>query len=118
MTELDDITKGLDGLLNKLAGAQPAEGTQLDDAWVWVQAFADFDYEYAYLVDVRRKSGTKTVSDYLAVFQGYNAKGEHVVRSDWHGKPAIFPKVPDLYAALAWWAEWVRTTRGGEHATG
>ena len=67
-------------LLTKLAAAQPAEGTRVDDlTWCWVQAFADFDYEYAYLVDVRRASyyraKTVTTSDYLAVFKGYDAQG-------------------------------------------
>jgi hypothetical protein len=116
----DLVNDELAGILNKLAAVQPAEGTRVDDTtWMWVQAFADFDYEYAWLVDVRRslfhRAKTVTTSDYVAIFKGYDVHGNSVVRSTWFGHPETFPEVPNLYDALSWWAGWVKETRGTEH---
>ena len=111
-------------LLDKLAAVQLAEGTTLVDGntWAWVQAFCDFDYEYAWLVDVRTSTAYRgslvTTSDYLAIFKGYDAHGVSVVRVTWWGHPATFPDIPNLYDALAWWAAWVKDTRTGEHNHG
>ena len=103
-------------LLSRLAGAQDSEGTRIDtDTWCWVTCFADFDYEYAWLIDVRTSDGTETTSDYLAVFKGYDGHGLSVYRASWWGHAATFPEVPDLYDAMAWWAQWVKDTRSGEH---
>lgn len=110
----------LKGLLRRLAGVQLAEGTNLDDnTWVWVTAFADFDYEYAYLIDVRKGTRARgqpvTTSDYLAFFEGYDGHGQNVVQASWWGHAETFPDVPNLYDALAWWAQWVKETRQGAH---
>jgi hypothetical protein len=100
------------GLLTALARVQPSEGTRLDDdTWVWVQAFADFDYEYAWLLDVRTRTPEGTTSDYIAVFKGYDNHGVQVFRATWRRAPETFPKVPNLYAAMAWWVEWIAQTR-------
>jgi hypothetical protein len=118
------IAHEADAIMTKLAAVQPAEGTKIDalDAWVWVQAFCDFDYEYAWLLDVRHNassdSGDATESDYLAVFKGYDAHGTSVYRATWHRHPVVFPEVPNLYDALSWWATWVKDTRGGFHESG
>jgi hypothetical protein len=109
-------------LMHALAAVQPAEGIRIEAdtlgaTWVWVQCFADFDYEYAWLLDVRlhHEGSNTTESDYLAVYEGYDNHGQAAYRATWWGHPETFPKVPDLYSALSWWAEWVKNTRTGEH---
>lgn len=115
-----DLAHDAESILTALAGVQPADGTKLDDfTWVWVQAFCDFDYEYAWLLDVRVNNGeSATVSDYMAVFKGYDRHGMAVFRATWWDHSAVFPEVPDLYDALSWWAGWVKETRRGEYNGG
>jgi hypothetical protein len=114
------VVSELGALCRRLAGVQDSEGITTHvlaeyDVWLWVQCFADFDYEYAWLVDVRWRDGDSTVSDYLAIFEGYDQHGKTAFRCAWQDQDRVFPEVPDLYSAMAWWAEWVKQTRGREH---
>lgn len=106
------VAEAIKGLGLSLAGVQVSDGTLVDDnTWAWVQCFADFDYEYAYLVDVRRTGPAGTTSDYLAIFTGYDEHGNHTTRYTWWGHERRFPEVPDVYAAMAWWATWLKGSR-------
>jgi hypothetical protein len=106
----EPVVEHLAALKEKLAGAQAAEGTLVDDnTWCWVQGFMDFDYEYAYLVEVRVHYGALGTSDrdYLAIFEGYDQHGAAMVRHTWFN----VGRSPDLYDAALWWVRWVKQTR-------
>lgn len=113
------LTADTQSVAHRLAATQDADGIRLDEhTWCWVLAFIDLDYEYVWLVDVRWTDGEHTSTDYLAIFQGYDGQGHRAFVAEWRGQPVTFPKVPNMYDALAWWAEWVRDTRGGLHGVG
>lgn len=109
VTQQAKIVEHLAVLKEKLASAQAAEGTRVDDnTWCWVQSYMDFDYEHAYLVDVRvsRPAGGFD-SDYLAIFEGFDQYGAAMVRYTWFN----VGRSPDLYDAAIWWVRWVKQTR-------